>query len=248
MENLVKAIAALQTLANASASITEKPSFLLHLDKVDVIKEYLKENGIIYDELLQNEEIDIDKSFYKENNILPYNNFDSFFRRFKILDLDDHVIVILKTYKDDCIILNKNGVVSSRFFSSGEQDLKSLNFYYAKLITESFLPNIADHIDTAHNEYVFLSPECGRFKVVETNLSEFAEMQVSLEDTYIKIKDIIAHPKGWEYLMKNRIIRSLEAVEPTERRFYWKKMKDFLNDDKIGCQKNKQQRSVSRSS
>jgi hypothetical protein len=222
MKNINRAFEILLEMKKSSLSINDRMVFQMFPDKVDTIKNYLQENNIVINELLSNTEIELDKSFYEQYDIQPYNNFASFFRRFDISNLEKKTVLILGENSDEMVIFCKEGKAISYCYPSGKQDLIAANFYYAKQIVETFLPKVADYRDTAHNKFIFLSPEYGRFEIVETNLTEIAEIKKPLSKTYEDIYDIISHNnRGWEYVLKNRIIRSLETLDSPEKHFYW---------------------------
>jgi hypothetical protein len=221
MENLDIALNILWTIKSESLSIDDRITFKVLPDKAETIKKYLKDSHINTDDLLANDEIRIDKSFYTQYNIQPYHNFEVFYKLFKTSDLEEQTIVILQDTKNDFVVFGKNGNPESYFYPSGEGDTKAPNHYYLTKIKEGFIPKIADYTDTAHTKYIFLSPECGKFELSYGGSSDVKETNKSLENIYTNIEDILSRPKGWEYIMKNRIIRSLEIVDQSERRFYW---------------------------
>jgi hypothetical protein len=222
MKNVNKALEILLEMKKSSFSANDKMVFQTFPDKIDIIKKYLQENNVVINELLSNTEIELDKSFYEQHGIQPYNNFASFFRRFDTSNLGKKAVLILGENSDEMVIFGKEGKAISYYYPSGKQDLIAANFYYAKQIVETFLPKVADYRDTAHNKFIFLSPEYGRFEIVETNLAEIAEIKKPLSKTYEDIYDIISHNnRGWEYVLKNRIIRSLETLDSPEKHFYW---------------------------
>jgi hypothetical protein len=221
MENLDIALDILWTIKSESLSIDDKLTFKVLPDKAETIKKYLQDNKINTDDLLARDEIRIDKSFFTQYNIQSYHTFEVFYKLFKTSDLGKQTIVILQDPENDFVVFGKNGNPESYFYPSGESDKKAPNYYYLAKIKEDFIPRIADYTDTAHAKYIFLSPECGKFELSYGGSFDVKETNKFLENTYTNIKDISSRPRGWEYIMKNRIIRSLEIVDQSERRFYW---------------------------
>ncbi|AEF82868.1 hypothetical protein [Leadbettera azotonutricia] len=221
MENLNTALDILWTIKSVSLSINDKLTFKVLPDKVDAIKKYLKESNISVDDLSTTDEIKLNKSFYEQYNIQPYDSFNTFFNRFKTSDIGGRIIVILQEKDNDFVVFGKHGNPEAYFYPSGERDIKTPNYYYLTKIKEDFIPKIADYTDTAHTKYIFLSPECGKFELFYGVSPDKMETTKPLENIYTNIKDILTRPKGWEYIMKNRIIRSLEIIEQSGQRFYW---------------------------
>jgi hypothetical protein len=214
------ALDVLWTMKTTSLSINDRSTFQIHPDKIDIIKKYLREKNITIDDLSTANEIRLDKSFYEQYNIQTYNDFETFFRLFKTSDIGNRTIVILQEANNDFVVFGKDGIPTSFFYPSGEKDIKAPNFYFLTKIKDDFIPKIADYTDTAHTKYIFLSPECGKFELVYGGSSDIKEINKALANTYSNIEDILSRPRGWEYIMKNRIIRSLDIVEQSEKRFY----------------------------
>jgi len=221
MENLNKVINILLTIKKASISINDDAVFYIHKDKVDEIKKYLSENGVEINDILHGDQIEIERSFYIQNNIQPYKDFKNYFNRFELSDFGGRTIIILQEGEQDTVVFNNNEIPTSYFFQSGKQDFKAPNYYFLKKIIEIFFPRIVDYIDSTHNKYILLSPECGKFEIPAGNISEIAGIEKSLEDTYKAIEKILSFQKGWEPIIKNRIIRGLEVYTKPEEYFYW---------------------------
>jgi len=199
MEDIEEALNILLYMKKASFSISEDLIFQIHSDQIEIAK-----------------------PFYLKYNIQPYNTFDSFYRRFELSDFGKRTIVIVQGDNMDIVVFNNTETPASYLFQSGKQDLRASNYYYLKKIKDIFLPKIVGYMDSVHKKYILLSPECGKFEIPEGNLFEVAyKIEKSLESTYKAVVDVISYQKGWESIIKNRIIRSLEVIGESEDRFYW---------------------------
>ncbi|MCL2793636.1 MAG: hypothetical protein FWD87_11180 [Spirochaetaceae bacterium] len=221
MESLDKIINILLTIKKASLSINDDIIFHIQKDKIYEIRSYLENNNIQIFNALPDDQVQIEKAVYSQYNIQPYKDFKSFSNQFELSDFGKRTIVILEENENDILIFNNNEIPVSYFFKSRKKDFRVSNYYYLKKIKNVFLPRIADYTDFVNSKHILLSPECGKFEVIEGNVSEIVGMGKSLENTYKAIENIISFQKGWEPIIKNRIIRGLEVIKESKNRFYW---------------------------
>jgi hypothetical protein len=231
MEILSKALEILSLLTKASNEITERPVFKIKAESVGAVKKYINDNNLEISDDLADNEIELSKCFYEDYNITAYSDISSFFRRFKITDFGQQNIVILNVVNDDLVVFGGSPVPSAYCYPSMADELKTVNYYYLLKIVEEFFPKFVDYIDNANQKLIFLSPDCGRFEIDKNNLSDIADTEKPFSATYKKIENIVSMSKGWEYILKNRIINKLEIIDNKNDRFrcLFENMDNFID-------------------
>jgi hypothetical protein len=215
-----EAIELLNSLANASCRISDDLIFSIRPDKTEAIKSLLNSSGVAFEDYMGKDDVLLNRTFYESCHIHPYCNFDSFARRFQVVEDSDETIVVLGNPDEEMVIATiQGGTISARSHTSEIKSSAIINFYYLNKIVHEFLPKITDYIDSAHNKYIFLSPECGRLEIEGSDLKTLALKDISADKLFAKITDLCTRPKGYEYILKNRIIRGLVEAKTPELRF-----------------------------
>lgn len=202
-------------ISRNSSSVNEDMFFSILAEKYEAITNKLKEIVVEYEDLGGNT-IRFNKNFTDNCEIKTYCSIDSFFRNY---EETTWITLILGNQDIDSLVsfVDVDNCIRFRQFKSGKINQITTNFVYLKKIIKLLSePRITDYKDTAHKRYFFLSPECGKMEINEgeiNNLIEISKNDVNLFETYKKIFDMSKYPKGWEFILKNKIIRGLETVD-----------------------------------
>jgi hypothetical protein len=203
----------LADIADASHSINND-FFSILPDKFSAITTRLVCENIDYEDLGDND-ISIHRKFCQASGIAVYTGADDFFRN-HAESSDDIIILGNKDSESIASCMSGDDIIFQQYRSK-KTDKVITNFFYLKRIT-AFLsqPEIADYKDTAHDCYFFLSPESGKIKIEENgldNLISIAKSDICLMEIYKKINKLGAYQKGWEFILKSKIIKGLENTD-----------------------------------
>ncbi|MDR3124177.1 MAG: hypothetical protein LBU16_10435 [Treponema sp.] len=203
----------LADIADASHFINSD-IFSILPDKLSTIKTMLESKNIKYEDFGGND-IDIDREFYQESGVAVYTDADDFFRNYA--ETSGGVIILGNKNSESVVSCISGGDIIFQQYRSKKTDKIITNFFYLKRIT-SFLsrPEIADYKDTAHDCYFFLSPESGKIKIEENgleNLVAIAKSDICLMEIYKKADGLNTYQKGWEFILKSKIIKGLEDID-----------------------------------
>jgi hypothetical protein len=208
------AVEMLTFIADCSSSVSEELYFSIINEKYEEVSSKLKNVGIEFENLGDNV-ICIDNSFFSQQRILPYCSTDSFFRNYD--DTDMSILILGNKDTNSLISSTSDGYTFFQKMKTNKIDHDTTNYLYlTKIIGILSQPNVTDYKDSAHKRYFFLSPDCGKLEVYEgdyTNLIKISQEKYNLFETYKKFKTLCEYPKGWELILKNKIIRGLENVD-----------------------------------
>jgi len=207
------AISILSYIASLSNSISEEMYFSITDEKYAIISAKLNELNIQFDDMGDNT-ISINSGFYKDNKIVPFCNTDSYYRKYN--ETTDVLIILGNINTDTLVSFTDKNYTCLKYFKNGELDHNTTNFIYLKKIINILSqPEITDYKDTVIERYFILSPECGKFEIDEggiSNLIIIASEKINLYYTYKKLQTMKEYPKGWENILKNKVIRGLENI------------------------------------
>lgn len=215
MLSQAEAIDLLAYISCNSSSINEDMFFSILVEKYKVITNKLKEMAIEYDDLGDNT-IRINKNFTDNREIKAYCSIDSFFRNY---EETPRITLVLGNQDTDSLVsfVDVDSCIRFRQLESGKIDQVITNYIYLKKIIKLLSePRITDYKDTALKRYFFLSPECGKMEINEgeiNNLIEISKSDVDLFEIYKRFIDMYEYQKGWEFILKNKIIKGLEGVD-----------------------------------
>jgi hypothetical protein len=203
----------LADIADASRSINSD-FFSILPDKLSAIITRLAHEKIEYEDLGGND-ISIHRKFCQGSGIAVYTDADDFFRSYE--ESSDDIIILGNKDSESIVSCMSGDDVIFQQYRSKKADKAITNFFYLRRIT-AFLsqPEISDYKDTAHDCYFFLSPECGKIKIEENgleNLVSIAKSDICLMEIYKKIGKLNAYQKGWEFILKSKIIKGLENID-----------------------------------
>jgi hypothetical protein len=215
-----EAIGILSFIASNSNSISDVLYYTILEEKYSEVVSKLKHSEIVFEDF-GNNIISITTNFYNENQLDVYCSIESFYAQF---NENENTKIILGNKKINTIISATMGnSIHFQSINNGNINNTATNYYYLKKIIGLLsLPPLTDYKDTALNRYFFLSPECGKFEIIErdyTNLVDIADSSINLFDTYSKVKSMFCNPEGWQYILKNKIIRGLENIDISDNRF-----------------------------
>lgn len=215
-----EAIDILLFVASNSNEISEALSFSVLNDKYNIVTTRLVNSNIDFENIGENI-ISMPNEFFLNHNIDVYCNNDAFYRRYE--DTKNIIVILGNKNIDSVISISSDKFTDFQYVKNGKSDKITTNYFYLKKLIDLLShPDVTDYKDTAHNSYFFLSPECGKFEIIEgdyTNLVEISSISIKLFDTYLKLKSMFNNPKGWQYILKNKIIRGLENIHVSDNRF-----------------------------
>jgi len=212
--NQQEAIQFLADIASASGSVSEDRYFSILPDHFSGVIKIISKENIEYEDLGGNT-ICISNNFFEEHKIKVYSSTGNFYRNY---EETDWTAVILGDKDNDSLVSRvDDGYINFQQYSKKTADRVVTNFFYLKRIIGLLSqPKITDYKDTAHERYFFLSPECGKLEINEgglDNLIAIAEGSGDLCETYKKFVEINGCQHGWEFILKNKIIKGLEGVD-----------------------------------
>jgi len=212
--NQQEAIQFLADIADVSGSVNEDRYFSILPDHFSDVTKIISKENIEYEDLGGNT-ICINNSFFEEHKIKAYSNAGNFFRNY---EETDRIVVILGDKDNDSLVsCVDDGYICFQRCRDKTINRTITNFsYLRKIIDLLSQPKITDYKDTAHERYFFLSPECGKLEIYEgglDNLIAIAEGSGDLCETYKKFAEINGCQHGWEFILKNKIIKGLEGVD-----------------------------------
>jgi len=215
MLSQTESIDLLVEISRNSSSINEDMFFSVLAEKYESIINKLNESSIDYEDMGGNT-IQINKNFTDNCEIKTYCSKDSFYIKY---EETTWIMLILGNQETDSLVsfIDNDNCIRFRQLKSGKIDQITTNFLYLKKIIKLLSePRITDYKDTALNRYFFLSPECGKMEINEgenSNLIEISKSDVNIFEIYKKFTDMYEYQKGWEFILKNKIIKGLEGVD-----------------------------------
>jgi len=209
-----EAVSLLTFLASHSSVISEEMYFTIINEKYSDIITKLAEINVEF-ENMGDTTIRLKIDYSKELDIELFCSTDSFYRKYKETT---SLLLILGNKDNDTLIsvINNNYIIFQQI-QKGMTDNVTTNYLYLKKIISLLLKSRAiDYYDTANNRFFFLSPECGKLEIHEDDISNLvciSKLNINLYDTYVKFNSMFEYQKGWEYILKNKIIRGLEDFD-----------------------------------
>lgn len=194
--------------------------FTIENDKYHDIINQLKKMNIGYEDLGDNS-IQINSNLYTENDIKVYHSTRDFFENYE--ETDQTVVILGDKDNDSIVSYEENGDVFYQQHSNKTNNHTVTNFFYLKKIINLLSDEtITDYKDTTHNRYFILTPECGKLDLNEgesEDLIEIAKNEVNLFNTYKIYLEMNDYKKGWEPILKNKIIQGLEGIDKEKEGF-----------------------------
>ena len=215
-----EAVDILVYISSHSCNISEELYFTIANEKYNEVITKLGEISIEY-ENMGDTTITINIDDFKKLEIELFCSADSFYKKYN----ETSFLLIVLGNKDvgTLVSITNDNYKYMQHFQKGIKDNTSTNFLYLKKIIKLLSqPRVTDYYDTAYNRFFFLSPECGKLELYEgdiNSLVNISKSNMNLYDTYTKFNTMFDYPKGWEYILKNKIIRGLENINIKEEGF-----------------------------
>ena len=208
------AIEVLCFITGYSNAISEEMYFSILSDNYSIVTARLKELAIEFEDM-GDAIISINNNFFDQYEISVYCSIDNYFRKYN----ETKNIMLILGNKDihSLISVTNDNYTYFQYVNNNTIDHATTNFIYLKKII-NLLSNqkLTDYKDDAYDRYLFLSPECGKLEIYDgglNNLIQIVKSEAKLFDIYLKFEEMNKYQRGWEYILKNKIIRGLENVD-----------------------------------
>jgi hypothetical protein len=202
-------------LARAAESISEGLVFTFSPVTIAAVKEDLDKQSIEYDPYIGDNEIRIEPRCYAGFSV--YNNQDSFLRHISLGMLETGSVLILSDALNETVFVSKvDGHLTAKNYVSQTDNESIVNAFYVLKIQDELL-KVTDYYDSAHKNYFFLSPECGKLELHGPDLTSLDLAGFSLESSLRSLEVLTTFASGYECIFKNKLIRCLELVREEDR-------------------------------
>ena len=209
-----EALNVLSLIADHSNSVSEEMYFSVLNENYNTVTAKLRELAIEF-EHMGDSIICIKETFYDEYQITAYCSLDGYFRKHN--DTENVILILGNKDIESLVSITNDNYTCFKHINNESINHSATNYFYLKKIIDLLSnPQLTDYKDTAYERYLFLSPECGKLEIYSgglNNLIQIAQSEINLFETYLKFASMNLYQKGWEYILKNKIIKGLENVD-----------------------------------